>query len=380
MKRRYVIVAAALLAAAHAYGGITETAVNAGAPGFGLQPRNKALTVCFVGDALTSQAQNVSTISGIIHNHFEAAANIRFAGFNAATGTFPQCAAPKSGMCGTEACDQYPEDIRIALDGTAVNGAPVPRQIPVTDTHCVDRGAPSSWGVSPWNVDKPGYRACRYNVFIGSDSDTSVVPPRLWVNHTLHEVGHALGFVHEFLQADFFNFIGPNGSICTNSTNEPAALTSPGGFVSLTPADAASVMMYVDSSCDIHGNYAHTGLSGLDRLSLHIFYPEDARVAEYLGTTTIKVNQTLRLRSLLAARGARMDRVVSKLKWSIGGIVGTTPTFETSWSTPGTRSGTLEYDDFVGRHFSVPITVRVVTPADFARAAGASSAAQGPLL
>ncbi len=353
---------AALLAAGAAEparAGLVGSEVNSGAaPSYGLQPRPTQLSVCFYGDALTSRADRVKAITDALRNNTEAAANLRFTGF----GT---CQAPTTGTCGSGAqahsCDQYPGDIRIALDGTQIGGVAVTRQIPASFTDCSDHGAWSSWSQFPAWVDQPDHRACPYNAAVGDDADTSVSPPVRWLNHPLHEVGgHAMGFAHEFLQSGYYNFVGPNGSICANSTTPP-----PSGYRGLTPVDAYSVMMYQELSCGIHGNYSQSGYSEWDRLSLHILYPETARVAEYVGTTVVKTGQAVALTSTWQARGAVMANVATQLAWSIGGVSASGGTFSASYATPGARTGTFTFNDFLGRSFSAPIEVRVMSPADF---------------
>src|SRR5205085_1411460 len=105
-----------------------------------------------------------------------------------------------------------------------------------------------------------------------------------YLNHTLHEFGHALGLAHEHQRAD----VNAN---CT----EP---NYGGGVTSyLTPYDRASVMHYQFVSCHIDGNYGISGLSYYDRLAVHVLYPEDQRVAEYAGHTVIHGSEALVLRA-----------------------------------------------------------------------------------
>jgi hypothetical protein len=329
---------------------------------------------------VTTRLPRTSEISRIIRDQFEAAANIRFSGFLESSGTFPQCSAPQLGMCGTNPCNQYSEDIRIAIPCTTDGSVPVTRMIPASETNCTDRGQPASWGAPPWNIDLAGNRACRYNVFIGDDPDTTCPPAAApWRNHVLHEVGHALGLVHEFLQADYFDFRGPNGAICANSQTQPDGAVNPANYASLTFADSASVMMYQEVSCGIDGNYSNEGLSALDRTSLHILYPESDRVAEYTGTTVVRTGETVRLRSVLELRGARVGQAVTNLLWYIGDQIGTASIFEASWDTPGVRTGTFTYQDFLGRNFATGVEVRVLTAEDFSATMGAIAAAQGSL-
>jgi hypothetical protein len=344
--------------------GILSSVVNSSSPAYGLQPRPTGLSVCFYGDATTVRAARVAQIRDALVGNTQAAANIVFTGFGA-------CAAPTTGTCGSppHSCKQYPGDIRIALDGTTASGSVVTRQIPASYSDCADHGAPSSWAVSPNVVDNPGYRACPYNAAVGDDADTSQTPPVPWLNHPLHEVGgHSLGFAHEFLQAGYYNFAGPTGTVCSNSTSPPDAALHPGSYVSLTPADASSVMMYQVLDCGINGNYGFSGYSTWDQLSLHIMYPEADRVAEFFGGTVTTLNVPVKLTQLWIAKGANAN-VLNSISWSIGGMSSNQPTFSASWSTPGSKTGTLTYTDFLGRVFTTSITVQVY--ADSAALAGA---------
>jgi hypothetical protein len=44
-------------------------------------------------------------------------------------------------------------------------------------------------------------------------------------------------------------------------------------------------MQYKSASCAIDGSCDTTGLSDLDQLAVHVLYPGDLRVAEFIGTT-----------------------------------------------------------------------------------------------
>jgi hypothetical protein len=354
-----------------AHTAIVSSVVNSSSPGLGLQPRPNNLRVCFYGDALTSRADRVAEISGQLQSWAQAAGNVVLTDL----GT---CPAPTVGTCGTGSsahpCSHYGGDVRIALDGTSDANGPVSRQIPASFVDCADHGAPSSWSHFPNFVDDPGHRACPYNSAIGDDADTSQSPSVHWLNHPLHEFGHALGYQHEFLQAGFLDFVGPNGKTCSTSLGTPDGAAHPANYVSLTPVDDRSVMMYVDSSCDIRGNYAFTGYSSWDQLGLHILYPETQRVAEFTGTTVVVATSQMSLSQLWVAKGADA-KVLQSIKWSIGGLVSTQPTFVTTWTIPGLQSGSLTYTDFLGRRYSTSITVNVLSASDFAARVAATSAA-----
>jgi len=344
-----------LAIAASSWAGIVGSVVNPSSSGYGLMPRPTAISVCFYGDALTSRTARAQEIQGLFTGHTSAAANLVFTGF----GT---CAAPTTGTCGSppHACDQYSGDIRIALDGTSIGGTAVQRQIPASFADCDDHGAWSSWSQFPDPIDTSARRACPYTTAIGDDADSYKTPPVPWLNHPLHEAGgHGMGLIHEFEQAGYYNFVGPNGAICSNSLGVPSGSSHPEWYVSLTPADAYSVMMYQQTDCGIDGNYGMSGYSALDKVTLHILYPENVRAAEYVGTTVVPVNTPVHLRQLWFAQGANSD-VVSSLLWSIGGTTSSAGDLSATWTTAGTRTGTLTYNDFLGRSYTTSIEVRVV--------------------
>ena len=55
------------------------------------------------------------------------------------------------------------------------------------------------WGsFSNFPNDLPNARACVYNLKLGDDGSGGVA----YLNHTLHEFGHALGLAHEHIRSD----------------------------------------------------------------------------------------------------------------------------------------------------------------------------------
>jgi hypothetical protein len=343
-----------LTASLPASAGLLYSSVKSTASGYGLQPRPANISVCFYGNATTVRAARVAQIQAAFTGNTMAAANVVFTGFGA-------CRAPSKSTCGADkhSCDYYWDDIRIALDGTTANGSAVGRQIPASFTDCDDHGYPSSWAMFPDAIDTAGKRACPYNAAVGDDSDTSQTPPVPWLNHPLHEVGgHALGFAHEFLQAGYYNYVGPNGSICSNSTGTPDGASNPSNYVPLTPVDPYSVMMYQVTGCGIDGNYGFGGYSGWDRLSMHIMYPENYRAIEFFGGTVTTVGVPVHITQMWIAQGANSS-VIKSPSWSIGGVTSNQASFNGSWNSTGSRTGTLTYQDFLGRTFQGSIEVRV---------------------
>lgn len=231
-----------------------------------------------------------------------------------------------------------------------------------------DIGDNSGWG--SWSHapdDLEANRACLYNLKLGDDSwnDTP------YLNHTLHEFGHALGLAHEHVRDDVPEACKQSGESYGGNIRD--------GF--LTPFDKSSVMNYGPSqspACGIIGNYAHTGLSELDRVALRILYPEDNHLAEYVGTTVRRAGETVVLQSGWQARGANLDFVARDFRWIVNNTTVSSPDLVTALSV-GRYPFQYSYSDFLDRSYSVEGTIEVLSPADYDRLMAATRAAQLPL-
>lgn len=321
--------------------------------------RSTTITLCFVGDALTSRPDRVQQVRDYLRE-FEYAANIRFD----YRGT---CPAPTTQANGN---DSYANDIRVILPSINISGTgAVPgKGCPMfKDANGHYNGGNDGWG--SWSNspnDLTPNRSCLYNLKLGDDP-WNATP---YLNHTLHEFGHALGLAHEHTRNDV------NVSGCTEGGYGGSAST---GFI--TPYDRYSVMHYQFLSCGINGNYAHTGLSEWDKLALHIMYPETDRLAEFVGTTVIKANSALQLNSAWAARGANMSFVANTWKWQINGTTLSTGTsLNTTLATAGTYTLSISHNDFLGRTYSYNGTVRVLSASEYTQKIVAPAAAQTSLL
>jgi len=139
-------------------------------------------------------------------------------------------------------------------------------------------------------------------------------------------------------------------------------------------------MHYQEKTCNIEGNYGYAGLSLWDQLGVHILYPEDQQVAEFVGTTVIRTGDALSLESAWEFRGANIDTVASKFVWKLNTTtVSTTPELSEVISTPGTYQLKIDHKDFLGRSYSYSGPVRVLTKQDFIRQIAAPIPSQLPL-
>jgi hypothetical protein len=327
--------------------------------------RSKTIHVCFVGDALSARPARVEQIMRYLRE-FEHCANVRFvlAGSCATATTSPNVN------------DIFAGDIRVILPGVTgtLRGANYTWQGVVPGLGCrMFRNPDGSYngqnnGGGSWSNgpnEALGNAACAYILKLGDDAGADNVP---YLNHTLHEFGHALGLSpeHERTDADKVACPAVGGG-------------ASGGFV--TPYDRRSVMHYQFTDCGIDGNYGQGGLSPWDQLAVHILYPEDAQVAEFWGTTVIPAGRQLRLRSAWKARGANMPFVASNHSWSMGLLggpevtLGTSPDLTLTPPTAGIYRLRYRHRDFLGRTYTYAGLVRVVSAADWRKLSGATVSA-----
>lgn len=314
------------------------------------------ISVCFVGDSL---AKNPAFANQILNymKEFEWFSGVRFSTIGG--GVCPAATPHPSDA----SRDYYAGTIRIIVPGVTtvtpfgwVPGAGCPHDPLWEKPDGSYNGNNDGWG--SW-ANPPGdlelRRSCVYNVKMGTDGDTSGVP---WRNHTLHEIGHALGLGHEHERNDVTpSCAGAGGSLNTGL---------------MTPYDRNSVMHYQYLACGINGNYGHSGLSALDRLAVHILYPEPAPVAELRGNLVLRAGTTLNLYSGWQSRGALIGNVADNFSWRINGATsGTAPNLAVSGLAPGEYLLQYSYNDSLvsvpSRSYAFAATLRVLSAADHDR-------------
>ena len=313
------------------------------------------ITLCFVGNALTSRPDRVNQILDVIAE-FEQVANINF-------DYLGSCPPPTTQSNGD---DYFDGDIRLMIPDTGFpwDTGPVPgKGCPIA----AQSGGSWSAGANDLEKDRP----CMFNMRIGDDPWNGETP---YANTTLHEFGHMLGLIHEHERVD---------SICYDPSNDVRWLDD--GF--LTPYDIDSVMHYKFSTadghtCDTNGNYDHTGLSHWDQLALHILYPEDNRVAEFVGNTVVPTDGELNLQSSWLVKGANIDFVAHSFVWRLNGqIVSTVPALYMNAPAAGDYLLEFFYSDFLDRHYYYQGPIKVLSPDDFAQyMASTTSTIQNSLL
>jgi len=335
--------------------------------------RGRDITVCFAGNAVSVRPDRVREIVGHL-SRFEQAANIRFLALSGKSLSFE---AGRTGNLNALACpaatqqpngdDYYAGDIRVALWSTNVDTNP-PGKVP--GKGCIQDKKASSWSNPPDELELK--RACQYNLVLGDDADATGTH---YLNHTLHEFGHALGLVHEHARAD------ENAQCVPSDIDEYHAVTT--GYI--TPYDKDSVMHYwwpaskVPNCQQTGSNYSQAGLTEYDKLALHIMYPEDVRTVEFNGDTVIRAGQTLQLVSAWQAQGAT-SFATANWSWKVDGITrSTAPTLTLGGLSVGEHTLAVSHDDLLGRHYTYSGKVRVMTDEAYRQMIAANTAAQAAL-
>jgi hypothetical protein len=384
-------------------------------------------TVCFAGDAALRRPDRVTQIKEYLRD-FEYSANIRFT-FHDTCSNVPK----------DNGDDFFTEEIRVVIPGARdADGANLFDAISNVGKGCT---RPAFVSTGSWSETPDEYelrRGCVFNLRLGDDNyaDTRLGDPSggstPFVNHTLHEFGHALGLSHEHERFDaapewVLSFLDQIESVdattarhlydagfrttasvrdaslsrlqlipgygtpsaasalqqrAREATDRGVPQVGGGGTSYLTVYDRLSVMHYTWTEMMDYapGNYANTGLSPLDRLGLHILYPEADRVAEIAGAVVVRAEQRVRLDVAWKLWGAA-KQASKNVVWRIDGKKASTASFVIDvFDDPGEHELEVTYQDVLGRSYETNDLIRVLAPADYDARIAAPIAAALPLL
>ncbi|NOZ71331.1 MAG: hypothetical protein GXP38_05360 [Chloroflexi bacterium] len=339
--------------------------------------RSQEISLCFAGNSVNKRPDRVQEIVEHLQQ-FEYTANIRFLTLD---GTSIQNAVSKVSIhklscpapTWVNGKSYYDGDIRVALWHTNVPTEP-PGMVP--GVGCSQPLKGTSWSNPPSELTSK--RPCQYNLKLGDD-DTDMTGGRPgvptgtpWLNHTLHEFGHALGLGHEHARTD-------ENAHCVLTSQEYHTVNS--GHI--TPYDKNSVMHYrfwpdevPQCSGQTGTNYSNAGFTPYDKLALHIMYPETNRVAELTGKTVVKTGEPLILRSTWVQQGAT-SFAVKNFRWRLSGfLMSIDDTLNMTFDSPGVYTIQFSYQDFLDRSYSSTRSIRVLDAATFDRQMAAVQEAQ----
>jgi hypothetical protein len=149
--------------------------------------------------------------------------------------------------------------------------------------------------------------------------------------------------------------------------------------------DLSSTMNYTIPGCPGYvGNYNQNGLGELEKISLHFMYPENQRVAEFIGKTVITTGEMTVLRGLWEARGAAftVHQMILNYVWldEASGVLSTAPYVALSYLTPGRHTLMLLHMDYLGRAYAFRFSVTALSPSKFGQTIAGPIAASMSLL
>lgn len=303
----------------------------------------KNIEYCFVGNATTNNPSRIMEIQNFM-TEYTNAVNVNFIYKG-------KCPAPTILNNGNE---NYGNMHRLNI-----TGSDIPKTATIPGIGCTANWPNSSFSMFP--QEAADNFSCLFTSVIGDDSDPTT--GMHYRNHTLHELGHALGLGHEHRRTD------APVDLCNEPGFGPDATESISGTF-ITPYDFGSVMNYYFPTCGIFGNYSQSGLSVLDVVSLRVLYPENGNIASTSGTTNVRMNQIIKLTAGPSIHGAR-EEITQTAKWLLYEIdnpshiiigVGT----HVSLQAPNGRYiGSVIYKDLLNRTFAKIFKVNVLDKQEY---------------
>lgn len=303
----------------------------------------KNIEYCFVGNATTNNPTRIMEIQNFM-TEYTYAVNVNFIYKG-------KCPAPTILSNGNE---NYGNMYRLNITGS---------DIPKTDT-IPGIGCTAAWPNSSFSMfpqEAADNFSCLFTSVIGDDADPAT--GQHYRNHTLHELGHALGLSHEHRRTD------APVDVCNEPGFGPDATESISGTF-LTRYDFGSVMNYFFPTCGIFGNYSQSGLSALDVVSLRVLYPEEGNIASTSGRTNVLENENINLTAGPSIHGARED-VTKYAKWLLYEVgnpshIITGNGIHVSLQAPNGRYiGITTYKDLLNRTFAKVFSVHVLDKQEY---------------
>lgn len=352
-------------------------------------------TVCFAGDGATAQPDRVAQIKESL-KQFEHAANIRFDYRNTCTN-----------QPSANGNDFWIEDIRLVIPGTGGNLFGQVKPVPGKGCPMDDPGG-GGWSNGPSEFD--ANRPCVFNMHLGNDNftDQQLGDPSggstPFVNHTLHEFGHALGLGHEHERLDvdkewvlkFLDRIEGVDATKAQAIYDAgyrnvawiagmpvATLQQIPGFTTVTAATTLrdNAKKATDGGVPVYGGGATFFLTPYDRLSVMHYTWNELKDFALLGRRVLRTGETLDLVSQWEAAGANMAKAAKNFSWKLdGATVSSTTRLQRVMPAAGTFRLDLNHADLRDRGYTYTGEVRVLTPADFAKKISTRATTTLPLM
>jgi Astacin (Peptidase family M12A) len=344
---------------------------------------NPTIKVCFVGNAVTTQQDDIKFITTHLRL-YENYGHIKYE----LMGSDGKCPAPTQTADGN--FDVNEGDLRIGVPDTLDVDGTTPITGLALGKGCADPGTTGWWANFPGNLNDPKFRACRMNAYLRND---------MALNKILHEIGHSLGLSHEHERTDVPKDSDPMVKVCFDDVSYfgKSATQGVNGITLVTPYDRDSVLHYeinhridptnvpASSTCNLGNDNGTTGLSYYDQLTIRILYPHDSRVAEYLGATVVQVGQPVTLINQWGASGALIQNIVKNPVWSVkqnsAQIVNqNSPNLSYTFDKVGDYTIQYTFQDMLNRPYSNSFMVKVLSPEKFRQVISGANSASSVLL
>jgi hypothetical protein len=282
----------------------------------------------------------------------------------------PACHAP---VLDSEGKLAFTDDLRIFVDAAPdepanqpIGGSDCPHDFDASGVAQKNIFSGGNWAGSPAGRTRPEdnlYCDVDVKIFAGQNDGT-----------LLHEIGHALGLMHEHQRADD-GFVDPKKceDLGADGMGDPANANGDGIYV--TSYDFNSVMHYTLPGCpEAPGNDNLNGLSDMDRLAAQMLYPPPNKPILW-GTGAYRSDRSVRVVADWLRRGASVGRpgivnegFLNDPSWRVTSTVlanpinKTTQALDLSGIAPGTYSVRFRVQDWWERQDESNATFTVLSP------------------